>query len=150
MTIKEILEKEAYEGSACLFCSFIRPYQAKRVYYKNIDRVVLSVGFPSHLLDNLMENPELHVTEISGIYKITGDRIQFSPELYSRFKEDMEGGDIVQRSQGVKEDTAPGDTGCRCAAYGPVIDELMQFNIADSSPVDCMLFLNSLKKKIHG
>jgi hypothetical protein len=47
---------KAYERSAYLFVHHIKPYRTKLRYYKNIEREVISIGFPDSALSGLVKD----------------------------------------------------------------------------------------------
>jgi hypothetical protein len=158
MTTKEILQMEsgkdsattlllfregiflkAYEESAFLFHRFIRKYEVKTVHYKNIGRSLLSLGFPSRYLEVIVKEAQLTVQEeVNGICKLTSDAFRFSEEEYLLFKKEQTSLSPVQltRKKAANEKI-------------DIMTRLQQFNIADSTPMECMLFLNELKQSLH-
>jgi hypothetical protein len=120
MTVKEILEMEtakapapvlllfregiflkAYETSAYLFHRFVKQYEVKTVYYKNINCSLLSVGFPSRYPDALVEEFDLvrEAEPVEGVYRFTSVRFAFSEEEYRQFRESVK---VVDEGRRVK------------------------------------------------
>jgi hypothetical protein len=159
MTTKEILQKEstkgetnvlllfregiflkAYEESAYLFYRFVKNYEVKTVYYKNIGRNLLSLGFPSHYLQVIVNNSQLTLQEdtVQNLYRLTSDTFHFSEDEFLLFKKEHTSLSPVHLSRKKPEKENP-----------DVIARLQQFDIAGSTPMECMLFLNELKRLLH-
>jgi hypothetical protein len=158
MTTKEILHSEAhknsattlllfregiflkaYEESAFLFYRFVRKYEIKTVHYKNIGRTLLSLGFPSHYLEVIVKEANLIAEEVEGVYQLTSDTFRFSEEEYLLFKKEQTALSPVQLTRKKPENERT-----------DIMIRLQQFNIAGSTPMECMLFLNELKQLLHG
>ncbi|MDR0863764.1 MAG: hypothetical protein LBO74_02375 [Candidatus Symbiothrix sp.] len=173
MTTKEILQLEstkgeatilllfregiflkAYEESAYLFYRFVKKYQIKTVYYKNIDRALLSLGFPSHSFETLVGETGLDVLgePENGVYKLTSGTFSFSEEEFRSFKKEYTSPSPVQLTRKKTESAAPQIffPALENSAETKVIIQLQQFNIASSTPMECMLFLNTLKLALNG
>jgi len=56
--LREGLFWRAYEKSAYLFTSHIKPYQLNKKYYKNVDCELVYCGFPRTALDELASRPQ--------------------------------------------------------------------------------------------
>jgi hypothetical protein len=156
MTTKEILEMEstkgesttlllfregiflkAYEESAYLFYRFVKKYQVKSIYYKNIGRALLSLGFPSHHLEMLVSEAGLiWLNEpANGVYQLTSNTISFSEEAFSVFKNDYSSAPPMQPARRKSETN--------------IITRLQQFSIETSTPMECLLFLHELKLSLN-
>jgi hypothetical protein len=167
MTVKEILEMEsskgpvpvlllfregiflkAYEASAYLFHRFVKNYEVKAIYYKNINRSLLSIGFPSHRLDALVEEYGLacQPDEKNNAYRLTSGRFCFSEEEYQHFKEMHAAFSLSVSTK--KAASSPPQSINRPET--DILDRLRQFNLASSTPMECMLFLNELKLSLRG
>ncbi|MDI9604873.1 MAG: hypothetical protein QM305_06045 [Bacteroidota bacterium] len=73
---------KAFEYSAYRFCYYIHPYPPRKRYYKVVRREVVSIGFPTSMLEKFHMPEGSHLTEKEkGVKEIWLDSLaQSSPE----------------------------------------------------------------------
>lgn len=139
---KEGIFLKAYEKSAYLFHRFIRPYRIKSNFYKNIGQEVISLGFPSSGLDALVASCGLEVLSQSDkASRLTCCGLYYQPDDYTRFKQ------TIRSLPPIADNTvARTESESVCAKGESIIHRLRDFNLAGSTPMECMIFLNELKR----
>jgi hypothetical protein len=166
MTTKEILEMEsakestaillfregiflkAYETSAYLFHRFIKKYEVKVKYYKNIDSSLLSIGFPSRFLEVLVGEfgLECQPEEETPVCRLTSGGFYFSEEEYQAFRASQVSFSSVMSTK----KTSSASLRRTDHPELNILVRLQQFDMAVSTPMECMLFLNELKSLLRG
>lgn len=136
----------AYERSAYLFVHHVRAYQVQRKYYKVCNHDVVSLGFPQSALPSLgcqyIENAdgtlsipvEAEIDEQQFLqWKAQVPTAQKKPDLTPPLP--------------VTEKTLPA-TPAPDRGGAEVLRELKGYNLADSTPMQAMLFLQELQRKL--
>lgn len=123
----------AYEQSAYAVTK-IKPYKVTKKYVKVLAKDVVSVGFPENSLNDLTSGMAL---------KQDGDKqlIFRLPEainmrMFQSWRESVSER-VLQKVSTSSED------------YSEIIHRLKTFSIANSTPMECMLFLSELQKMIY-
>jgi hypothetical protein len=160
MTVKEILHLEAtkdnaatillfregiflkaYEVSAYLFHRYVKPYQVNCVYYKNIKKSVISLGFPSRFLDKIVEDGGL--TELfppaDGVHGYAGEHLNLADEEFAVFRKNY-----IYQEMAIAL-TSPAEAPAETEIHA----RLRRFQIENKTPMECMIFLNELKSLLY-
>lgn len=136
---REGLFWKAYERSAFLFSRHIRPYQAQKRYVKCLGRTVVSLGFPDKALKDILAGREYEKMNEKSI------RIIGYPSMDPAEYERWEVGIAVRE---VKEGAGP----CNQSGISEGSDVLLrlrEFQVAVSTPMQCMMFLSELQQSLR-
>lgn len=155
MTIKEKLQREqekssntillyqegmfyaAYEHSAYLFWNSIKKYQVKFSFVKAVGLELVSIGFPMNTLTALV--PEKAVCIEDAVVKIELKEDEMADVCnFETWKIRMKGcgGDVL-----TKKDK-------QISVHDDIIKQISSFPIESKTPVECMLFLSQIKKRL--
>ncbi len=156
MSISEILKKEAtnngdiilfkdgifwraYERSAFLFTTHVKPYQLTKRYFKNVGCEVAFCGFPNTALDDLLVKicNEKVIREGSMI-SIVGFE-QINNEVFTEWKNGIP--TLVKESE-------PEYSVCENGYSNNevVLQRIRNFRVASSTPMECQQFLAKLQE----
>jgi hypothetical protein len=131
----------AYEKSAWLFCRRIHSFRATRKFIKSIGKDMVSIGCPEQSLLKLTETT-CRRNDKNGIVSFT--LIKDEPLDESDFEE-WKSSVQCFHVQGEKPVSCKSDTGIREHLLRECI---LKFPIENKTPMDCMLFVADLKKKL--
>ncbi len=170
MTKKEILDIEktnddkihlykegmfwiAYEKSAYRFITSVRPYRATRKFVQQVGEEMVSIGFPSAILDEInvevLEKSERQITlqapENEGA---TGKEFQawkaqtalHIPRLQIKPNQ-------VKTREVTREMSAPLPLP-PVQQQSTITEKLRDFNLANKTPMECMMFVLDLKNSL--
>lgn len=124
----------AYERSAYLFLKHVRTYELRRVFYKNIARDVVSIGFPKTVIDQL---GLVHVTAHDGTEVITLDT-SLDEQQFLQWRDSSP---LSGEESGAEVNNAD--------LSSPVIQRLREFNLAMATPLDCMMLVSELQTMLR-
>ena len=156
-SIREIIEKEesstgvihlylegifwkAYQESAYRLVQRMGKLKATKKYIKVVDREVVSVGFPDSALlkyfreDEINRIGEKNIT-IACDVSLSGYSGWFSSVPLSS-------SNYISNLSGLKTGEASGQH--------PVLLKIKEFNLEAATPIQCMLFLASIRQELHG
>lgn len=160
MSIKEIVEAEksntskiylyreglffrAYEVSAFALCSFVHPFKVIKRQLKvlNGDEVVY-VGFPASSEEKYLSGR--NIIESDDAHKVIGLVEPIDLNAFAEWKQGVE----------LKESGASGSCSVpevmgHCEWNG-VLEKLRAFNLANSTPMQCMMFIAQLQAELKG
>ncbi len=130
---------KAYERSAHLFVTCVRPYAVRRKYYKVVGRDVVETGFPQSVLARL----GMDVVEHQGAMLLKVDSC-IDEQSYRIWHESVP----LQVTA-----TAPRPERAVAAVQQPmaqlehqVAERIRQLNMADMTPMQCMVLLSELSR----
>ncbi|WP_288208219.1 hypothetical protein [uncultured Parabacteroides sp.] len=141
---REGLFWKAYERSAIKFIQTITAYQVNTRFCKVVNMEVISLGFPDAVLPKILENREYEKIDekrlaihsvLLGDEKFMAAKSQYISKMMSDLKKET-----AQESGLVPKEP---DVGAQ------VLERLRLYNIAGVTPIDCMIFLSSLKKQLE-
>jgi hypothetical protein len=145
MCIKEKIEKEdgqmvhcykqgafwvAYEQSAYIICQD-KAYKPTKKRIKNINKEVVTIGFPQKALELWQEKAKLMGIIEEEKYKVFEANKVFSAIDYKLWKEN-----ITLQEQGNTKTTES------------LEQKIKQFSLATSTPIEAFLFLQKLQKEL--
>ena len=141
---------KAYGYSAFRFIRHIRTYRAKKHYYKKLDGEICSIGFPRKVLAQL-EAGGWEVMQCENRIEVGGDFAPVDEDDYRRWVESVP---LVQpKGRPVPAARAP-ETAvavqppCPDARAEGVLRSLREFAIESATPLECMMFLSELKRRL--
>ena len=168
MTVKEIIQIEngngntiillregifwrAYEKSAYAFSMQIHPYKPTRKWVIAVKQDVVSLGFPVSAAENVLNNSKVLMRQEKRLVLAASP---ISVEDFEAWKQTVP---MTLPDSGlhrkdirrpyvptvVSTTVSPGEQSCEGLA-----DCIRQFNIASKTPVECMLFLMELKRRL--
>lgn len=141
---REGLFWKAYERSAIKFIQTITAYQVNTRFCKVVNMEVISLGFPDTVLPGILENREYEKIDEKRLAirsVLLGDEV-FATEK-SRY--------ISNMMQALKKDALQETVPARKEpdAGAQVLERLRLYDIAGATPIECMIFLSSLKKQLE-
>ena len=141
---REGLFWKAYERSAIKFIQTITVYQVNTRFCKVVDMEVISLGFPDAVLPKILEDREYEQPDEKRLIirsVLLGDE-EFAMEK-SRY--------ISKMMQALKKETLQETVPVRKEpdADAQVLERLRLYDIAGVTPIECMIFLSSLKKQLE-
>ena len=140
---REGLFWKAYEKSAYAVCTQIKPLKAIKRRLKSLGGAeIVSVGFPCKheqkyigSLEHMETMPDRLV--LRTLKPIDGQRFEeWKQELSSEHS-------VVGRRDACVQNLSRSNI-----PHGELIMRIRMFNLAESTPMDCMLFVNELKKML--
>lgn len=166
----------AYGYSALRFIRALRPYQAKKRYYKKLGGEVCYIGFPQSALEGMLKG-EFRAEETDGMYVIRGPFGEIAPEEYDAWVRSIPLSVTKPRAPATAAKTpSPEATGAEhpanaagspnyehtdaaapaggesgdISAEEEVLHRLHAFALETATPLECMLFLSDLKRRLNG
>lgn len=141
---REGLFWKAYERSAIKFIQTITAYQVNTRFCKVVNMEVISLGFPDAVLPKILENREydkIDEKQLAIRSVLLGDE-EFATE---------KGRYISNMMQALKKEVLPETAPVRKEpdAGALVLERLRLYDIAGVTPIECMIFLSSLKKQLE-
>ncbi|MDI9604879.1 MAG: hypothetical protein QM305_06075 [Bacteroidota bacterium] len=144
---------KAYEYSAYLFVHYVRDYKPKRKYVKVAGQEVVSIGFPTSVLDSLPlpPNAKVHKKEDSKERVVIelNEPTETEPELFAKWKNSVTLTTItksINSKVNTLEATPLVEQGAFNQNERAVLDKLLKFSLESATPIECMLFLTELRK----
>ncbi len=146
---KEGIFYKAYEYSAYLFVQQIRSYQVKRKYSLQLKRDLVSIGFPVASFSSLElpENSSLLETEFGLELKLSEESLDLSAfELWKgRIAFSEKRAELAKGSVKPVQEKAFSITSLEY----DVLERLKRFELNNSTPMACLLFLSELQKSLN-
>lgn len=176
MTVKEIIQQEsgnqttiillregifwkAYEKSAYAFFHQIRPYQPKRKWVQSVKGDLISLGFPMNAEGAVLKDCQVLLRQED---RIVLSALPVEHAEYETWKQSVpmtlpdrgrnDTAPVAERPPSFAlpaEATAAGAVKSPLSAlYEQLVDSIRHFNLESKTPVECMLFLSELKRKL--
>lgn len=140
---------KAYGYSAFRFIRHIRTYRAKKHFYKKLNGEICSIGFPKTVLAQL-EADGWEVRQCENRMEVGGSFAPVDDADYRRWV------DSVPLAEPKGRGTVPSVPAPEVPvpAHGPdahaegVLHSLREFAIENATPLECMMFLSELKRRL--
>ena len=168
MTVKEIIQIEngnrntiillregifwrAYEKSAYAFSIQVHPYKPTRKWVIAVKQDVVSLGFPVSAAENVLNGCKVLMRQESRLVLAASP---IDPDGFEVWKQTVPRSlpPAVVVPEPAASSAAPSVVSSAVSAVGQCCDGLAdcirRFNIESKTPVDCMLFLMELKRKL--
>lgn len=137
---REGLFWKAYERSAIKFVQTITAYQVNTRYCKAVKMDVISLGFPDTVLSKVLENNTYEQTDEKQIILRS---VILEEEEFQTAKSKYVCKTLPETDKSEEEGKQVVDPGIS------VLERLRRYDVAGVTPVDCMIFLLSLKKELE-
>lgn len=134
---KERLFWIAYERSAYLFHTHVRPYRAQRKYIKKIGCEVVSLGFPDSVLA-IVGAPVIEQCEGKIVFQAPA---KVDETAFAKWKDEA----LLYVKQ---PKFAPARDNVDKLTE-QMVKRLREFNVESKTPVECMIFLADIKRGLH-
>lgn len=136
---------KAYEGSAYLFIKFVRAYKPIKKTVKCVKSSVVSMGFPGHVLNSILEDVHL-ISQTDDYCVVSCTEDTYSENDFLLWKDTIEEqplmvGKQIQKSAPVVEEKT---------SHAELIERIRNFRIESNTPLGCMLFLMEIQKDLNG
>ncbi len=135
---------KAYESSACLFVNHIKAYRAIKKMVKSAGMPIVSIGFPEEATEGLLAGCEVERISDNRLL-VSSERFDFSQVDFEAWKRQLPFHLQETEPVGVEKPLPAPDP-----VTERVLNKLKGFRVESSSPIECMLFLTSLQKELHG
>lgn len=134
---------KAYERSAYLFVTQVRPYEARRTHLKVVGGDVVSIAFPKTVLASLGVDYQEQADGAVLISMSAG----VDEQAFQLWRADVA---LHQPRLKIKAPVSVGDGAAVSAssAEHEVVERIRCFNLADATPMQCMLLLSELQRKL--
>jgi len=145
---KEGLFYKCYNEDAMVFAKLVKPYKVSSKYVKNIGAEVLSLGFPvSETEKGNLALDIMSETLGSDKYDVGDDKITFF--LKDNIKRGYESWceSVVKENSAAYDTKSPVNMAMQSVAVSTeLIDLIKNFDLANSSPMQALNFVQQLKK----
>lgn len=141
--LREGIFWRAYERSAYLFTTHVKPYQLTKRYFKNVGCEVAFCGFPNTTLDELLAKVcDKEIFKEDETIRIAGFE-QIENEVFTDWKNGIQ--TVVKQSE---TEHYVCDNGYNSKEV--VLQSLRNFRVASSTPIECQQFLIEMQKQLDG
>ena len=159
---KEGLFLKAYQRSAYLFNTTVKPFKTIPKYFKGVQQHLVLLGFPSGGLDNLF--PQANVKQVEEGYYVVSlnpETVAFDVEKYNEWfllveQQYAKEQERMKEKEREKEKEAtlfsqpnPVPVVENEMSESSVRDKIMRFPLEQSTPIECMLFLSELRRSLR-
>lgn len=156
--LREGIFWKAYEKSAYAFFHQIHPYKPTRKWVQTIKGDLISLGFPMASADTVLKDREILLRQEDRLVIATVPIAQGEFELWKqsvtmtlpeagRKTADRNGG-IVNTPPQVLQPATEATVTAVNVFYEQMAESIRNFNLESKTPVECMLFLMELKRKL--
>ncbi len=141
---REGLFWKAYERSTIKFIQTITVYQVNTRFCKVVNMEVISLGFPDAVLPKILENREYEQPDekrlvirsvLLGDEEFATEKDRYISKMMQALKKEA-----LQETVPIRKEP---DAGAQ------VLEQLRLYDIAGVTPIECMIFLSSLKKQLE-
>lgn len=133
---------KAYEQSAYLFVTHVKPFMVKKQFVKSVNREVVSIGFPTNSIHSYFESGT--IVEKENEAEVAIDNCMTTAD-FEKWRENI-------KMTLAKETSAKVESLSATSEYADteksIILKIKIFPIESKTPLDCMLFLSELKKSL--
>lgn len=143
----------AYEWSAWLCTRYVRQFKVTRRHIKNIDTDILFIGFPQSSLEKFVvdgatvedwpDKGKLLLLPSSLVHPDTPDS-----SLEEEFQSWRTTIPLSGKTETGKEKTEGQPKAGQPVSVTGIMRQILEFQVEQHSPIDCMLFLAQLKQKL--
>ncbi len=164
MGVKELIQKQESTGhiflirqglflrgynEGALMLEKLLGYKAQRMYLKTCKTEVCVAGFPSSNLDRVIATVERAggavADQTDGVVEICGLNYPCTPEIILRYKEKEK---FMSSASVEKHCRAPDLPLPETLPYERIVAQrVLSYNLSDSTPLEALLFLNSIQKE---
>ncbi len=134
---KERLFWIAYEKSAYLFSTHIKPYRAQKKYIKKLGLEMASLGFPDSAL-RAITAPIIEKTEKLIVLQSPERVVEKDFEIWKK------GAPLY-----IKQPKFAPAPDRRTEFADKLVDRLRDFNVENKTPMECMMFVSELKTTLE-
>ena len=153
---------KAYGYSAFRFIRNIRPYSAKKHFYKKLNGEICSIGFPKTVLPQLAQagwkvEKDGEMVVLGGDFKPVDEAVFRAwmesvplsvPKSKGGAPAGQEQSQAQAQAQSCQEAKSLSQQEVPPVANEEVVRSLQEFAIETATPIECMIFLSELKRKL--
>ncbi len=133
---------KAYEQSAMRFVKEIKAYKLLKKHIKAIKKDVVSLGFPSGSLEDILSGRE-YTRENDKLVSFKVENV-YTPEEFEEWKSQISLIEETSASESCQSQTISGLT----TVERGVISQLMAFSVETASPIQCMMLVSNLQAQL--
>ncbi len=142
----------AYEWSAWLCVRYIRQFKVTKRFVKNINADMVFIGFPKTSFDKFqLEGAQIDDLGETGLLMTLPDGLVHPDSedttLETEFNDWKTTIPLATKEEIPKEKTVYADNGKPVTLTG-IMRRLMEYQVENHSPIDCMLFLTDVKQQL--
>lgn len=138
---------KAYGYSAFRFIRHIRTYRAKKHFFKKLNGEICSIGFPRSVLEQLVPTG-CEVVVYENRVEINGSFAAIAESDYQQWVHSVPLVGAKPREASAVPPVQPPLPPADAHAAG-VIRSLQEFAIESATPLECMMFLSELKRRLN-
>jgi hypothetical protein len=125
----------AYEQSAYAVCQ-IKPYIARKKYVKAVSAEIVSMGFPNNVLESIL-----------SAFEVLG-KSELQVNLKTREPIDLKVFETWKLSLPIQVNMDKTEKAKVGMLESELINKLRTFDLSNATPMQCMIFLSSIKKEL--
>lgn len=131
---------KAYEKSAYLFVTHVKPFMVKKLFVKSVNQEVVSIGFPTNSLRNYFAADKIREKDNEAEVILDAAII---PDDFEKWREGIA---MTPAKETVvkNKDTHITSEAVECEKL--IVTKIKTFPIEVKTPLECMIFLSELKK----
>lgn len=143
--LREGIFWKAYEKSAYAFCKHIKPFMVKKKFIKSVNDEIVSIGFPMSSTQVILEGRPILLEEEKKMVVSIDD---IDNDEFIAWKNEQALTVVPQNtSRGVRYSSSQELQNCSNQEK-EVITRIKMFSLESKTPLECMLFLSELKKRL--
>lgn len=133
---------KAYERSAYIFVTRIKPFMVKRLFIKCVNREVVSIGFPTNSLRSYFAADK--ITEKGNEVEVILDTA-IVPDDFEKWREGIA---MTPAKETIVKNKNTHITSEAVGSDELIVTKIKTFPIEVKTPLECMIFLSELKKTL--
>ncbi len=133
---------KAYEKSAYIFVTRIKPFMVKRLFIKCVNREVVSIGFPTNSLRSYFAADK--ITEKGNEVEVILDTA-IVPDDFEKWREGIA---MTPAKETIVKNKNTHITSEAVGSDELIVTKIKTFPIEVKTPLECMIFLSELKKTL--
>lgn len=132
---------KAYEKSAYLFVTHVKPFMVKKLFVKSVNQEVVSIGFPTNSLRNYFAADKIQEKDNEAEVPLD---VAVNLSDFESWRENVAVTPAKEQSAKVNSRTSiPVDAS---ENERTIVMKIKTFPIEVKTPLECMVFLSELKK----
>lgn len=139
--VKEGIFWKAYEMSAYLFHTYIKPFKLLRKYVETIKGDVVSLGFPVAGTEKQLQGLNVLLHEDDKIILSVSQTEPFTEDDFRNFKAKIP----LMITKTENKETIKKQS----VSVHWLEEKIKSFNIESKTPLDCMMFLTKIKEELN-
>lgn len=132
---------KAYEKSAYLFVTHVKPFMVKKLFVKSVNQEVVSIGFPTNSLRNYFEADKIQEKDNEAEVPLD---VAVNLSDFESWRENV--AVTPAKEQSAKVNSRTSTAADMSEDERTIVMKIKTFPIEVKTPLECMVFLSELKK----